>query len=132
MKKMILGVCIIAMAFCGTVLASGTAVEMPTESGKYVITSEVIAVLTTGVTVFTALSTVNQERFSEAYINNSAGAAVVFRVDGSNPTAGGIGNILSSGNGLIIKDIRAWNNFRAITQSSSGSGSSLFATIFGK
>lgn len=116
----------------GIAYASGTAVEMPTESGMYVVSSEVIAVLTSGTTRFSSLSAANQDRFSEAHIYNTAGAAVVFRVDGGAPTATGIGNILSGGNGVILKDLRSWNNFTAITQSSSGSGSSLFVTIYGK
>lgn len=114
----------------GRLLASGTAVEMPTEYGLNYVASENIAVLASGVTHFTALSTANQARFREAHIQNAKGDAIRFRVDGTAPSTT-IGSYLSAGTAVVIKDLNSFLKFQAITDSS-GSGSSLFVTVYGK
>lgn len=121
---------LISLCLAGTALAANEQIVMPTESGLYVLAAERLSVLGTGTTNFTSLSTANIEKFKEAHIFNTDGDSVRFRVDGTSPTTT-VGFPLAADAGLVIKDVRSFNKFQAITDSS-GSGSSLFMTVYGK
>ena len=129
MKKTIIAISIILL-FAGTAFASGTSVDIPSESGLHLISSENIAVLTTGVTTFTALSVANQGKVREAHIYNTKGDAVRYRIDGTSPTTT-VGIQVTAGTGIVLKGLGIINKFKAITIST-GTGSSLFALFFGK
>ena len=129
MKKIIIAIAIILL-FAGNAFASGTSVDIPSESGLHLISSENISVLTTGVTTFTALSAANQAKVREMHIYLSKGDSVRWNIDGTSPTTT-LGPELATGNGIVLKGLGIISKFRAITIST-GSGSSLFALFFGK
>ena len=129
MKKIIIAIAVILL-FTAPAFASGTSVDIPSESGLHLISSENISVLTTGVTTFTALSATNQAKVREMHIYLSKGDSVRWNIDGTSPTTT-LGPELATGNGIVLKGLGIISNFRAITIST-GSGSSLFALFFGK
>ena len=130
MKKPFLIICILALFMPGLCLASGTVIEIPTEQGLSFITSQNIPVLTTGVTGFAGLTARQASIFREAYIQNTKGDTVRYRIDGTNPTTT-VGFSLTGGTGIVIKDYYSFSKFLAIADST-GSGASLFVIIYGR
>lgn len=117
----------------GIVWASGTQIITPSEESLYLIASERLSVLTTGVTAFLNLSAAQKAKVRELHVFNTDGATVRWSIDGTYPTTG-VTNFsqLTNSTSVVIKGINNITKFRAITDSASGSGSSLYGLFFGK
>jgi len=123
----------IAFSFLMTTVAHATQIVniVPVESGSYLLTSEVLSVLASGTTTFTALSSANRDKFREAHIYTTQGGTVNIRFDGTAPTTGGAGLPIANGYGLVIRNVGDYQKLQIITDSSS-SGSSVFGVVYGR